>query len=93
MNELINEREYAMHNRILKLENMIEVEMREKEINLLNEKYELEYRYHGLNEREDAIHNRILEIENYLDGAFRDELNALYDEKYELEYKLFNSNN
>lgn len=81
-------KETKMRNRIIELENMIEGEMREKEIALLNEKWALEYRYHGLNGRDEAIHERIIEIENYLDGAFREELDALYDEKYELEYKV-----
>lgn len=80
-----------INERIIEIENIIEVDMREKEIALLKEKYSLEYRYHGLNERDEAIHDRIIEIENYLEGEYRDEIDALYEEKYELYRKLNNN--
>lgn len=80
-----------INDRIIEIENIIEVDMRNLENALLEEKYELEYKYHGLNERDEAIHDRIIEIENYLEGEYRDEIDALYEEKYELYRKLNNN--
>lgn len=77
-----------INKKIIEIENMIEVDMRNVKNLLLEEKYRLEYEYHALNNRAENINNRIIEIENYLEGAYRDEIEALHEERYELYIQL-----